>query len=33
MDPGDVQVTEKEDNNTEFLTAQQCCIHENTETS
>lgn len=32
LDPGDVQVIEKEHNNTEFLMAQQCCVHENIET-
>lgn len=32
LDPGDIQVIEKEHNNTEFLMAQQCCIYENIET-
>lgn len=32
LDPGDAQVIEKEHNNTKFLMAQQCCVHENIET-
>lgn len=32
LDTGDGQVIEKEHNNTGFLMAHQCCIHENIET-